>query len=415
VNRILIALLLLTACGDDDRSPMPDAGDTPDASGPSDLGQDGGPPPLDCTEITVGETFQIAPDLESRIHPSVVFGGDALWLTVTALEEGTSVFDIFLVKMGCDGRQEEPVLVSTTEMANDIDADLALGPEGLLVAWQADEGTGTIETWVRLHDAETGEPLGDPRKLEPPHEGEPVSGTVWSPTVLASDTGFDVIGERGIEAASAFQAYVQPLDAMGLSAGATIEPFFEAMVGQNDATGLRTDDGLTLAWTREPTDGDPTVVTLGPGGEPVTVPSSALEAGGPSLAAFGDERWVAYSAGGGGSRRIELFPIGGDTVLPLGGPGHTDVVPRLVAGETALGLAWLRITSGFRADLFTRRVDVSGTAITAGAEVEIATIGDVFAPYAIDLVHVRGDTFFLSWAEGEGSDSLRSAGRFIEL
>ncbi len=363
------------------------------------------------------ETFLIAPDLQTTIHPSVVFTGDALWLTVTALEEGTSVFDIFLVKMGCDGRQEEPVLVSTTEMANDIDADLALGPEGLLVAWQADEGTGAIQTWVRLHDVETGAPLTEPRKLETTREGAAVTGTVWSPTLLPSDGGFDLIGERGIEEASAFQAYVQPLDAMGAPAGATIEPFFEAMVGQNDADGVRTDAGLTLAWTREPVDGDPSVVTLSPGGEPVTVPSGALEAAGPSLAAFGGERWVAYSAGG-GTRRIELHQLGSDAVEPLGGPGNTDVVPRLVAGETTLGLAWLRITSGFRSDLYFRRLDVDGATITAGDEVEIPTIREVYAPYAIDFIHIQDDIFFVTWAQGEtvGDETvLESAGRFVQL
>jgi len=414
---MLIALLLLTACGDDDRSPLPDAGDPPDAFVPVDVGQDAGPPPLGCAEITVGETFLVAPGLTTTIHPSVVFTGDALWLTVTALEEGTSVFDIFLVKMGCDGRQEEPVLVSTTEMANDIDADLALGPEGLVVAWQADDGSGTIATWVRLHDAETGAPRGDARQLETTRDGAPVSGTVWSPTLLSNDDGFDLVGERGIEEASAFQAYVQPLDAMGAPAGATIEPFFEAMVGQDDAEGLRTTAGLTLAWTRTPADGDPTVVTLSPGGESETVPSSALEAAGPSLAAFDGQRWVAYSAGG-GSRRIELFPLGGDAVEALGSPSNTDVVPRLVAGESALGLAWLRITSGFRADLFYRRIEATGTTITAGAEMEIATIRDVYAPYAIDLIHIRDDVFFITWAQGEnvgGENVLEAAGRFVQL
>ncbi|MBO6938506.1 MAG: hypothetical protein JJ863_26300 [Deltaproteobacteria bacterium] len=418
MNRLLFSsLLLVVACGDDDRVPETDAGELPDAFA-ADLGTDAGPPPLSCDAVTLDETFVIAPGFsDANIHPSATFANGTVWAAVTVVEEGTSVFDVVLVRMGCDGRQAEPVLVSSTPMLSDLDADVAAGPEGILVSWQADGGTGTIETWVRLHDDETGEPLGEPRKLETTREGAPVEGTVWSPLLLPSDTGFDLIGERGIEDASAFQAFVQPLDAAGADDGATIEPFFEAMVGQNGAVGVRTADGLTLAWTREPTDGDPSVVTVSPGGEPVTVPTSALEASGPSLASFGGERWAAYSAGG-GSRRIELFPIGGDTVEPLGGPGNTDIGPQLVAGDTGLGLAWLRITSGFRADLFLRRVDTEGTTPTGGAEAEIPSTGDVFAPYGIDMVHIGDDVFFLTWVQGEtvdGDTRYEVAGRFIQL
>jgi len=172
VNRMLIALLLLTACGDDDRSPLPDAGDPQDAFVPVDVGQDAGPPPLGCAEITVGETFLVAPGLTTTIHPSVVFTGDALWLTVTALEEGTSVFDIFLVKMGCDGRQEEPVLVSTTEMANDIDADLALTDvtiDGLQTAILADRATVEMTNGrVARSREDAGVYLDEPRTSEDP-------------------------------------------------------------------------------------------------------------------------------------------------------------------------------------------------------------------------------------------------------
>ncbi len=418
MNRFLCVLLLLAGCGDDDdRDPLPDAGEPLDAY-VADLGSDAGPPPLGCDAVALDQTFVLAAGLsDANIHPSATFANDTIWAAVTVVEEGTSVFDVVLVRMGCDGRQAEPVLVSATPMLSDLDADLAAGPQGLVVAWQADGGTGTIQTWVRLHDDETGEPLGDPMLLETTREGATVEGTVWSPLLLPNDSGFDLIGERGIEAAGAFQAFVQPLDAMGASVGDTIEPYFEAMVGQNGAVGVRTVDGLTLAWTREPADGDPSVETLSPGADPVIVPTSALEASGPSLASFGGERWVAYSAGG-GTRRIELFPIGGDTVEPLGGPGNTDIGPQLVAGDTGLGLAWLRITAGFRADLFLRRVDTEGTTPTGGVEVEIPTTGDVFAPYGIDMVHVGDDVFFLTWVQGEtrdGETRYEVAGRFVQL
>lgn len=420
MNRFLLATLLLCACGDDDdRDPLVDAGDAPDAA--IDMaapGEDGGPPPLDCATLALDETFVVAPGFsDANIHPSATFTGDAVWATVTVVEPGTSVFDVMLVRLSCDGRQSDPILVSSTPALSDLDADVALGSEGLLVSWQADAGSGTIETWVRLHDDETGTALGEPRKLETTREGEPVEGTVWSPLLVENDGAFDLVGERGIEAASAFQAYVQPLDATGASAGATIEPFFEAMVGQNGAVGLRTSEGLTLAWTREPAEGEPSVVTVSPGGEPVTVPAGGLQASGPSLAAFGDQRWVAYSTGA-GTRRIEAFPIGGDTAAPFGRSGNTDIGPQLVAGDSALGLAWLRATAGFRADLFVRRVDVEGTVPTAGDEVEIPTTGDVFAPYAIDMVHIRDDVFFLTWIQGEtrdGETRYEMAGRFVQL
>ena len=92
--------------------------------------------------------------------------------------------------------------------------------------------------------------------------------------------------------------------------------------------------------------------------------------------------------------------------------------PQLVASDTGLGLAWLRVTTGFRADLFTRRVDAEGTTLTAGAEAEVPTTGDVFAPYGIDMVHIGDDVFFLTWVQGESVDGdtrYEVAGRFVQL
>ena len=184
------------------------------------------------------------------------------------------------------------------------------------------------------------------------------------------------------------------------------------MVGQDGAVGVRTAAGLTLAWTRQPAEGATSVVIDTPDAEPSTVPSGSIEASSPSLAVFGDSTWLAMSAGG-GQRAIEMIAVGSDAFTSLRQPGATDVAPALSAGSTGLGLAWMRVVSGFRGDLFVRRVDVEGT-VSASTPVEIPTFGDLFA-YPIELIHVGDDVFFVLWVEGESNANLRSVGRFVQL
>ena len=385
-----------------------------DASQPDATEPDAGPPGVSCDALVLDTSFPLAPGADPiSIHPSAVFAGDGLWATVTVLEPGTSVFDVLLVHLGCDGTTAEPVLVSTTPPgSSDLDAAVTVTASGVVVVWQADV-EGTIQLWSRLHDAETGEPLGDVQPIVTTRQGEPDTGTVWSPLFAGGEGPPTVVGERGVEAASAFQAFVQLLGDDGLPAGATLEPFFAEGVGQDGVVGVRTDAGLTLAWTRTPAEGETSVVVLPPGGEPTQVPTTGLATAGPTLAAFGSDVWLAASTGG-GSRAIALHRVGDETTEELRQPGANDVAPALSPGAERMGLAWMRVVSGFRNDLFVRALTVEGESLTAGEVQEIPTTGDAYA-YPIELVHVRDDVHLLVWTEGTSSTDLRAMGRFVRL
>ena len=143
---------------------------------------------------------------------------------------------------------------------------LVLG-ERVLVAWQADEGTGTIGTVVRAFDRSLA-PIGGDRPLTTTRLGEPVLGTTWMPELHPrGEDGFLLVGSRGVEALSTFQVFLQALDADGEASGETVEPASVEGAAQSTPTMLALGDELHLAWVQEPQMGNAQGVYLAPGAE----------------------------------------------------------------------------------------------------------------------------------------------------
>ncbi|HJL27808.1 MAG TPA: hypothetical protein RMI62_01865, partial [Polyangiaceae bacterium LLY-WYZ-15_(1-7)] len=282
---LLLLAVLAFACGDDDAPPdgSSDGGGV-DAevldgavadAGRLDGGEDAGAPDAgapSCSELLAPRApFAIAPGFRgTQIHPAVVFDGERLWVTFTAVEEGEGEgrgFDVFVLSLDCAGEVSAPVQVNAAVEPNDIDGTVAVHGERVLVAWQADEGTGTIGTVVRAFDRSLA-PIGGDRPLTTTRLGEPVLGTTWMPELHPrGEDGFLLVGSRGVEALSTFQVFLQALDADGEASGETVEPASVEGAAQSTPTMLALGDELHLAWVQEPQMGNAQGVYLAPGAE----------------------------------------------------------------------------------------------------------------------------------------------------
>lgn len=410
--------LLLLACGDDPRR-SPDSGPPGDAGGfdaaptrdaDTDAGEDtdaGGAPGC-ASPSRVDEAFEVAPALgDTQIHPEALFDGEAIWVAFSVPEEGdTGLFDIFAVRLGCDGSAVTPPFrVNTTVAPNDIDPVMAMAGDRVLVAWTSDDGTGVnnLDVRYRLFDAD-GSPRGDDRILETTRGGAPVPGNVAQPSVVGLSTGgFAVAAVRGLDAAMRFQVFVQRLDADGALDGEAVDGFFEPMVSQGNPSLAEAPDGtLHLAWVGGD-DADTEQVVLKVVDDGSAVPGKAIDGfvatRGPSLAFCGEDLHLAASAGGAGQSDVVVDDRARAARETLGARGELDHSPNLVVDGDAVAVAWLRVIGGIRNGVHVAPLVRGESGLAAGAARELPLV-EPSAPYGVALTHVAGDVWFVAWVEG---------------
>jgi hypothetical protein len=417
-----LAAALLVGCGGGG-GPRPLDGTVPEADAGPDLGvadagapdaeaPDAGPP--DCASLLrPTPPFDLAPGFRrTQIHPAAVFDRDRFWVTLTVAEVEGSGLDVVLVPVGCDGRSGTPIPVDDEVTPNDIDGALAVRGDVLLVAWQRDRGTGTIDTMVRAFSRD-GAPLGESRALRTTREGEPVDGTHWFPQVLATDDGFVLVGTRGVDAARGFHTFVQRLDAAGAPLGEALEPAFEPGRSHGaPAAALDTAGALHLAWESTPEVGETTAWYASPGAAPAALAPDLIASGAPSLAALGPDVLVAFDAGGATARsvRLRLATAGGGLDAPV------TVAERGFAPSLAEGaVLWGEELRGFSvARLQARAFARTPTGLALGPTAVIPTAGSVPLPYRPGIVRATGDLHLVLWSEGT-SPTFTARGALVRL
>jgi hypothetical protein len=429
-----IALALFAAAlGCDDPAPEVDAGPpdaaAADASAEADAGRDGGADagPPSCAEALADRRVALdRSGVLTQIHPAVAWDGEAIWVTFVRPEEGgDGGFDVYATRVGCDGRRlVEPFAVQSDPSGNDIDPALAIAGDRVLIAWQTDDGTGgtdNLQVRYRLFDRD-GTPRGEDRTLRTRYEGAPVGANHMGVKVAGLPDGrFAVAGSRALPATMRFSAYVQRLAADGSLDGEALDPSVEMEVGQTAVAVDATPGGdLWVAYDRQP-DGGEAAVTVHRFA-PERAPEPALErpavSSGADLLATADAVWAAF-AGGALETDLRLVdvsvPLAERAPAVLGESGRVEHSPRLARAEDgAMALAFFRQIRGFDNELHVARFTpgAPGAPPTVGETVRADRIG---APsYQPALTHVRGDFWFVAFAEGESPD-FRLVGRFVEL
>ncbi len=417
---LVLATLVLVACGDDDAtmdagtdSGMPDTA-MPDTSMPDtampDVPTDAGPVACDVLSETV--PFLLAPGLrQTQLHPAAAFDGERMWVSLTVDEEEGSAFDIVLLSLDCGGNViGDPIAVTQAVEPNDIDGAIALGSESLVLAWQRDEGTGTITTWTRTFELD-GTARDDEQMYASMREGEVLDTTVWFPELQARDGGFWLSGLRGIEGVG-FQFYAQQLDHDGAAfAGDALEPA-PSMADQTGGSLLAVGSELHFTWSETIDDNDQAVY-LAPGEtDPVLLQEGFVASNAGRLVAHGDSIVAGVRVGtANGTARLMQVGSVDSTDIATGSVG----VPYVEAGEGDRGaVLWTDDQSGFTADALWVAAYTAGDPPTLDTPREINTLGSVGLPYAPSVTHLSGAFYLVTWTEREG-EVWQSWGQIIEL
>ncbi|MEM6959731.1 MAG: hypothetical protein AAF645_28875, partial [Myxococcota bacterium] len=120
--------------------------------------------PRDClSRLPVDVDLTLADASETNIHPSVAWDGEKLWLTYTTLEPDTSLFDVRIRSIDCDGNLGDEVRVNDVDGESELDSTIAVSGERLIVGYQSDDRSGesdAIRPFVRVFDLD-GTPMND--------------------------------------------------------------------------------------------------------------------------------------------------------------------------------------------------------------------------------------------------------------
>ena len=398
-----------------------------DADGDEEV--DGDSPPGECAELLLSdETFEVAPDLpDTQLHSHAIYDGEALWVTFCLPEEGgTGYFDIWAVRLGCDGAAlTPPFRVNTTTAPNDIDPAITHSGDRVMIAWQADTGASpaNMQVFYRVFEQD-GSPFWDEdRLLVTSRDGEEVVGNVMFPQVLAlPDGAFAITAIRGLEESGTFQVFFQRFTSAGELDGEALDGYFEAGVTQTYPTAVATPDGeVYLAWARDDGEGERVVFKMLDDGttEPEQIAPGTAASGGPRLALASDDPHrplLAYHMEAGTDLQVYVTMLGGSGSPPeleLGEARRLDHTANVAAGLGGGAVAWFRTVRGIRSEVLVQGFGIDGASIVADTELLMDT-EDAGSPYHSGFTHIYDDVYFVSWASGTSPD-FRIFGRFVTV
>jgi hypothetical protein len=414
-------------CGDDSPGRDGAVSDAAMDGGPGDGGSDASVPDPPCrTPLVTGQPFAIDPaGPDTQIHVAASFDGESVWVVYNRPDPAGG-FDVWAVRLDCDGSQRvAPFRVNTTDH-NDIDPTLAIGGGRLYLAWQSDNGVfpDNLDLLVRSYLLDGTAVMATDRALDTVRNGLTETGSHWMPALAPLPGGFAVAGARAVEDASGFQLFVQRLTSDGADAEESFDASFAPLGSQTYPSMASTEDGaLYLAYLQAvaPDWDDFALHTAVDPGARVADPLPAVGPAGRGLAgsvhvAAGTGGEVLLALGDATVNRIVLtdathFGSGAPEVL-LGEAGLLNYSPVVAVSPSGGAVAWYRHMAGLQNELWVQGFAFDGSAFSLGAP-ELAT-GEWVPPYQPTITHVKDDVFFVAWSQGT-SPAFRLMGVFVEL
>lgn len=411
----VLLLLLLVACSDGRGGGV--TGGSRDAGPSFDAGRDAGTPRAFALTAPVDTTFEVDPTgPTTQIHADVARGADAVWIAYSRpSDDGTTFFDVFVTAFGGDGAVKvPPVRLNEVREKNDLDPAIAISGDRVMVAWQRDSQTATMNLDIVYRILATdGAPVGGEHVLATTRDGAPVEDNIWFPKLTpAPGGGFTLAGAWGDDRVNAFVLFTTSVDRDGVAAPAGTTVHLPESAHQENADLVYGADGaLRVAWDEDGrtyhgtfdgalTPADPPLVFAG------------ADTGAPSLAIDADgDAWIAVHVERRGGADILVKPADehGATSSPIwfGEAGEVDLLPAIAFGPTGGAVFWYRRISGARFRLFVAPIDDPSAAEEISTDVAAA-------PYGATLVHIVDDVYFAAWADG-ANPNYRVRGRFIDL
>lgn len=399
-KRTLLLFLIALGCGDDDRMSADVTIDS-ESDATSDV-------PVDasistgCRETHFAGSRVLAEegvDGEANIHPSLAYDGGKLWLSFANREENTSVFDVRLREIDCDGTLGSVIRVVEGDGANDLDGSVAVARERVLVVYQSQVEGGNVGAFGRLFDLH-GAPQGETLELGLGRQAT----TVWMPQASTMGDDFMVLGTWGIEEINGFRAFSQTISTTG-----EVSMAMDADDNQ-DTQGEPSLSGNVVALTELFGDSDASRVVAGPVGSIAPVSSDDVQASAPSVS--GDfVTWV--ERGNAFARRVHHLPSGMSTTIT--GTTNAGGPMAIAARGENFALIWTSTRgNGLESNVYWASGTWDGTALQVTGATQIQTEEAAF-PYPPAIINVDDGLFFAAWVEGEGGRDFNVFGRFLEL
>jgi len=429
-----------------DLGEAPDQGPSLDSGDGTDTGPDGGGEQSGCLRAAQpGVAFELVPEgPDTQIHVDAAFDGEAVWLAYNQpRDDDSGGFDVWGTRVHCDGSVAvAPFSVQAADHGNEIDPEVVVAGERVYVVWQADTGGDpNLFVYVRSFDR-GGHPTSEVEQvLVPRPDGEAVSASAWLPKA-APLPGGDLLLATSWAAPDAqrWQVLLQRLGPEGLpaldAAGApapSMTPYPERLVSQAyPAVATQADGRAWVAWTRTPDEGNEQVVLTGLEPDavdaaplpPVAMGPAEQPSAGAALDASPDGQVYLALHSQGADLQVHLYDAaspGNERLhLEFGGARREDHSPSLAAAPGGGAVAWYRVRSGIRNDVWLQGFRRDGDRLSAVGEPLLVNApdeeGDHAAPpiYGVALTHVGGGVFMLAWSEG-ASPAFRLVGRFVQL
>ncbi|MFH2004951.1 MAG: hypothetical protein ABI333_00060, partial [bacterium] len=202
-----VTALLLVGCVDSGADEPDAALDATVQDAGGDAAPDGGI--VDPCEAPLKDTvFELDPDgPDTQIHVAAAFDGEAVWIVYNR-PDSRGYFDVYGLRLGCDGAVVLPPFMINTTDENDVDPTLAVADGNVYVTWASDNNTGVnnMDILFRTFDVDGTPIMAADQILETTHDGTPVVGNAMAPDVAALPNGqFVVAGARGLDVAPGFQ------------------------------------------------------------------------------------------------------------------------------------------------------------------------------------------------------------------
>ena len=389
---------------------------------------------LPClNHLLLDTTFEPArDDPDTQIHPFTAFDGEIVWVAYNLPNRETSNFDIYLVRLYCDGAQVAPPFKVNTISINNIDPTISINGETVLVAWNGDtgEGIGNMNIYYRLFQKDS-TPLSDEEfSLEPTRNGQSVSGNLLSPQLAALSNGtFALVGSWGIEEAQSWQVFLQIIDASGNPVGDAVDAAFLPETAQMNPSVVAAADGsIHISWTQSPLDNldlnqvvyvkfAPQATQSEPSPPAVAADMEGSNGSNYSVSPDSSNIILAFQSEiSGKNPNIHLMDGGDfnaeDVGLTLGLSAKFDHSPIVAQGESGGAVAWYRMISGIKSSVFVQRFDFDGEAFSTPGDPVRVNDGAAAGYFPTSITHIADNIYFIVWSEGNSPD-FRVKARFV--
>lgn len=421
------------------------ADSTPDTN--TDMVTDEEPDQVTMTEcertLTVGPAIQV--DTSGNVpqyYARTAFDGSGVWVTYARRRmAGASFLDIYAARYGCDGVQTvSPTLISTSQAEySHMQPIVTVSGEQAMFTWMAEERS--TNTWsVRMRTmSKMGAPLTRSEIDITPKggNGQNISQLIWELDAAPLSGGQQVITASYYDVvAGAFQVVANRINTGGGQVGGNMFPKVDKAISQGDPTvGTDDQDNVYIAYTRatiqgsSPANQGDIVYTKFLAG--VDTPTSATPfVANPSTSDDGHLARYSKDRAPGGELYLSFMTQDNDDVMvkdgninaslsigTLGGNGY-DSRPSTASKVGGGAVAWLKATTSLQNhNLYVAPFDFTNNVINTGNVKQISlsaparSAGDI----GTDITHVVGNTYFVTWTEGQTAGNTLVKGQFVQF